>query len=355
MTAILSPHTTAQRFPVQGTRRHNRGVVLRNLMREESASRADLARLTGLTRPTITEVIRELLETGVVIEAGRSTSSRVGKPSTMLEVDAQAIQSIVIDLTSPDRIVAAVCSPDAGMPMRREIARTADAADAVAGLVVDLAAELAGQGASPVLGVGIAVSLGAQAEGAACAQALAARPETAGFAVHVAAEADLIARAEAGHTTDEFLLVRLGEVISTSIVTEYTAGAPSARELAHLDVGDDAGRACRCGSTGCVHAWLAVLAERMTDAQDDDARRDLAGEAAQRLASPLAAIVSALDLPEVVLSGGSPLGGLELCRATEQALTAAQLPGAPVRVRCSTMSDAVLRGAAAHVLAVELA
>ncbi|UNK70784.1 ROK family transcriptional regulator [Microbacterium sp. H1-D42] len=349
----LSSRATAQQLPGLGTRRHNRGVVLQTLLREETASRADLARLTGLARPTITEVIRELLATGVVIETGHSQEVRVGKPSVMLEIDAQAAQSIAVDLTRPDWIVGAVCGPDGSIRLRHEIAR-ASASDQGAA-VTTLVARLSAQSGVPVLGVGIGVPLGADEEATAVSAALATAPETVSLPVHIAAEADLVARAEAGYGTDEFLLVRAGDVISTAIVTEYTAGTPTARELAHLDVGGDAGRACRCGNSGCVHVWLAVLGERIETAADEDAKDALRREAGTRLGTPLAAIVSALDLPHVVLSGTSGLRGDALCDAAETALSAARLPSAHVEVRCSGMEDAVLRGAAAQVLAVELA
>ena len=352
-TTSLSPRAAAQQLPGHGSRRHNRGVVLQTLLREETASRADLARLTGLARPTITDVVRELLETGVVIETGQSQEVRVGKPSVMLEIDTRAAQSIAVDLTAPEWIAGAVCAPDGSILLRNEIARDAvtDVGAAVAGLV----ARLSAQSGVPVLGVGLGIRLTDDGEAAAVTAALAQLPETASLPVHVSLEADLVARAEAGHGTAEFLLVRLGEVISTAIMTDYTAAAPTARELAHVDVGGDAGRACRCGNHGCVHVWIAVLAERVQSATDEHTREALRIEAGTRLGKPLAAIVSALDLPEVVLSGNCALRGDELCDAAETALMAARLPNAHVEVRCSTLEDAVLRGAAGQVLATELA
>ncbi|MFE6996300.1 winged helix-turn-helix transcriptional regulator [Microbacterium sp. NPDC057659] len=345
---------TATHIPVHGARRHNRGVVLQALLRETSASRADLARLTGLARPTITEVVRDLLADGVVIETGQSQETRVGKPSVLLEVDGDAVQTIAVDLTSPNWIVGAVCAPDGRILVRQEIARdsTSDLPAAVAALV----ARLAAQAGCPVLGVGFGVPMNAASgDAAAFIGALSTHAETALLPAYAAAEADLAARAEAGYGDSEFLLVRLGEVVSTAIVTGYTAGTDTARELAHLDVGGDPGRDCRCGNSGCVHAWIAVLEERMDAATDERTREALRIEAGERLGTPLAAIASALDLPQVVLSGTSSLMGPELCSAAESALTAARLRNAPVEVRCGQTEDAVLRGAAAQVLAAELA
>ncbi|MBN8424795.1 ROK family transcriptional regulator [Microbacterium esteraromaticum] len=352
-TVSLSARATAQQLPVHGTRRHNRAVVLQTLLREETASRADLARMTGLARPTITEVIRELLATGIVIETGQSQEVRVGKPSVMLEIDRRAVQSIAIDLTGRNWIAGAVCAPDGSVLLRSEVARDPDAD--VAASVAAIAARLVEQSDAAVLGIGLGIGLDQRHEITACNAALAAQPATASLPVHTGLEADVVARAEAGHGTDEFLLVRLGAVTSTAIITAYTADASTARELAHLDVGGDAGRECVCGSRTCVHVWLAVLAERCENAPDETARDAVRDEAGARLGAPLAAIVSALDLPQVVLSGDTALLGERLCHAAETALMSARLPGAHVEVRASAVRDAVLHGVAAQVLAYELA
>lgn len=347
----LSSRATAQQLPGQGSRRHNRGVVLQTLLRETTASRADLARLTGLARPTITEVIRELLATGLVIETGQSQEVRVGKPSVMLEIDPEAALSIAVDLTEPDWIIGAVHAPDGGIKLRTEIARAS--IDDTAGAVGELVASLSARSGAHVLGVGIGVALGAMDDADACAQAIAARTETAQLPVHVAAEADLIARAEAGFDTGEFLLLHLGEPITTAIVTEYT-GDRTARELAHLDVGGDAGHTCRCGSSACVHAWLHALSAQIAETDDETEIDRLRVEAGARLGTSLAAIVSVLDLPKVVLHGTTALRGDEMCLAAEDSLGRARLQTAHVEVRCSRLADAVLTGAALQVLAAEL-
>src|SRR3979490_3453663 len=60
-------------------RSHNRSLVLQTLYRSGERSRADIARETGLTRVTISDLVAELLNEGLVVELGQRESARPGK------------------------------------------------------------------------------------------------------------------------------------------------------------------------------------------------------------------------------------------------------------------------------------
>lgn len=74
-------------------------AVMEILLRERSASRAGLSRLTGLSKQTISEVIRVLAERGFVIERGL-ISGGVGRSAVRYEVDPNAGYVLGIDLGS---------------------------------------------------------------------------------------------------------------------------------------------------------------------------------------------------------------------------------------------------------------
>ncbi len=57
----------------------NRKTVV-NLIRKESVSRADLARKTGLTRAGITNIIDDLIQSGIIIESGVQDAANGRKP-----------------------------------------------------------------------------------------------------------------------------------------------------------------------------------------------------------------------------------------------------------------------------------
>ena len=67
-------------------RRNNLELVLRHLSTVGPDSRAGIAARAGLTRATVSRLVAELIELGVVLEAGREGGGRAGRPSTRLEL-----------------------------------------------------------------------------------------------------------------------------------------------------------------------------------------------------------------------------------------------------------------------------
>jgi len=357
MPSILSADASpvSRRTPLTNTharsiRDRNRGLVLRTLMQRSGISRADLARITGLARPTISEVVKSLIDEGVIRESGQSQDARPGKPAVMLEFDQRAVQVIALDLSAPDRVVGALATPDGGLAHRRVRPSDADAVQAAGAIV----AELAMLASSPPLGVGVGVPSGAPA--LLGLHALLA--QTVDAPVHLFDDADLAADAELqfGGLDSDFLLVRLGTRIGTAIRAFDDDGAPverstGARELAHVIAGGDPGDACPCGRIGCVHAWASVpaLARRLDEATAAD-RGEVLAAAGTRLGTSLSVIAAAVDLPTIVLSGPPTAVGDELIAAAAAAVQAASHPSRGPEVRGSTLDDAVLRGAAARVV-----
>src|SRR5215210_7686512 len=81
----------------QQTRVHNEGLVVRPLYALGPISRAEVARLTGLTRTTVSDVVATLLDGGVVREIGRGPSSG-GKAPILLQVDNDARLVVGLDV-----------------------------------------------------------------------------------------------------------------------------------------------------------------------------------------------------------------------------------------------------------------
>jgi predicted NBD/HSP70 family sugar kinase len=79
--------------PVAASRSKTRGVVLDLIREARTISRVELAASAGLTPPTITQVVRELMDHGLVMEVGRGTSTG-GKPPTLLQLNPQARYSV---------------------------------------------------------------------------------------------------------------------------------------------------------------------------------------------------------------------------------------------------------------------
>ncbi|MEZ5226369.1 MAG: helix-turn-helix domain-containing protein [Acidimicrobiales bacterium] len=73
--------------------------MLQALFRGQGLSRADLSRELGLSRVTMSDVVGDLVEEGLVIELGTRSSSRPGKPAMLLEINRQGHHIIGLDLS----------------------------------------------------------------------------------------------------------------------------------------------------------------------------------------------------------------------------------------------------------------
>ncbi|HEU5101482.1 MAG TPA: helix-turn-helix domain-containing protein, partial [Roseiflexaceae bacterium] len=82
----------------QHTRGHNSRLVLRKIYDAGEISRAALARLTQLTRTTVSEVVAELIDQGLVQEVGQGPVG-VGRTPTLLSVVDDARSIVAVDIT----------------------------------------------------------------------------------------------------------------------------------------------------------------------------------------------------------------------------------------------------------------
>ncbi|HEY8548104.1 MAG TPA: ROK family transcriptional regulator, partial [Acidimicrobiales bacterium] len=135
-------------------RRHNRGLVLGRLLRHGPQSRADLARATRLTAPTISALVADLLDDGLVAERGRRAGG-TGKPATLLEVVPDARHVVCLDLSDHGRFVGGVVDLTGRVTERRAVARDGRTGAAAGALVAELTADLLASTDRPVLGVGV--------------------------------------------------------------------------------------------------------------------------------------------------------------------------------------------------------
>ena len=88
-------------FPTKAThaqtRAHNSGLVLRAIYDLGPISRAEIARLTGLTRTSVGELVGELEHEGLAREIGRGPSTG-GKAPTLVSLVDDARNVVTLDL-----------------------------------------------------------------------------------------------------------------------------------------------------------------------------------------------------------------------------------------------------------------
>lgn len=138
-------------------RRHNLSAILRAVHRGGPTSRADLTRLTGLNRSTISALVAELVQLGLVAERQPDATRQVGRPSPVVEARGQVaalavhpeIDAVTVGLVGLDGVVH--------RRIRSAVDRSPSAAEAVS-LAVGMFEELRGDlEAVDVVGVGVAV------------------------------------------------------------------------------------------------------------------------------------------------------------------------------------------------------
>jgi predicted NBD/HSP70 family sugar kinase len=350
-------------------RTHNRSLVLATLFHDGAMSRADLARATGLTRVTTSDLVGDLVGDGLVVERGTRQGSRPGKPAMLVDLDRPRLQVVGLDLSDDREYRGAVIDLTGAVLERRALPRPADGdAEAALRAVHELATELLAAAQGRVLGVGVGAPGVISHDGVVLSspnlgwfdlplqQNLRDR---LGVPVHVANDANVAALAEhtLGGASGDVLVVKVGRGVGAGVLTrgELTRGSRSAAgEIGHVTVGTDGGPQCVCGKHGCLESWLSIrsLEERIAHGADRD---DVLRDAGERLAIAIAPIVGALDLSEIVLSGPADTLDGVLRDTAVHTLRARTFLHEDVQVRMSAQGDdVVLRGAVVLILDGEL-
>jgi predicted NBD/HSP70 family sugar kinase len=367
---ILRP--SAKSLP-EHSRSHNRALVLQTLYRAGSVSRADLARATGLTRVTISDLVAQLIGDDLIVELGQREDARPGKPATLLDINRSGFQILGLDLSDHAVLRGGVLDLDGHILERREVGLDGASGSAVVDKVIALTRELIAAAGAPILGVGVGspgvVDLGGTVISAPnlgwSDLPLQSLLENAiGLPVLVAndANAAVLAEHSFGGALSDTMLVKVGHGVGAGLLlggTPLFGNRFAAGEIGHVVVGTDGGAQCACGKVGCLETWLAI--PRLTanlEATDDPAERErILRRAGERLGIALAPVVGALDLAEVVLSGPAELLDGPLTEAAIDTLrnrTMAEFHG-DLTVRMTALGqDIVMRGAAAMVLSGQL-
>lgn len=354
-------------------RSHNRSLVLQTLYRLGQRSRADIARDTGLTRVTVSDLVADLIAETLIIEVGQREDARPGKPATLLDLNREAFQIVGIDLSAYEIFRGAILDLDGRIIERAEVPLAGSiGADATA-KVLALAETLVSRATLPILGIGVgspgvvdlagtvlsAPNLGWT--GVDLQAQLAAK-----FALPVLVMNDANAAALAEHSfgdaNSDMMLVKVGHGVGAGLLlggTLLLGSRFAAGEIGHVVVGTDGGAECACGKQGCLETWLATprLDEALAGSASSANRTAVLREAGHRLGIALAPVVGSLDLAEIVLSGPVELLDGTLAEATLNTVRARTMPefhGNLVLRMTKLGEDIVVRGATVMVLSSRL-
>lgn len=390
--------TDAGRRNVRDLRRGNRARLLRELYFRGPLSRQELISATGLSSASVSNVAADLLEAGVVVEAG-AVESDGGRPRILLRVDTGRFQVVGIDV-GETRIrverfdlglheqASADIPVDGARPDPRQV--VAGIAEGLAELTAD---------ADSILGAGIGVPGIVLRTPSAVVHGQTVGWDAVPLEDLLRAHTDLplfidngaatMGQAEmwfgSGATTDSAVFLLLGSGAGASLIAEG-ASVTSAGEWGHTTV-QIGGRRCRCGARGCLEAYVgaeAVIARyleaagaaRVDPAEEErtlgrilelaeedgsaagDAAREVLAETALLLGVGIANLINLLTPKRVLIGGWAGLAMAPLlprirAAAREHAL---RLPFSQASIELGALGpDAVARGAATLPVAAFLA
>jgi predicted NBD/HSP70 family sugar kinase len=323
--------------------------VLRLIWQERRIARAEIARRLDLARSTVSEIVRALLETGLVAEAGEGTS-RGGRPPILLAFEDEALAILGVDIGASHVAVAltdlrgrVLLWEEASHPVRTDPA----GARALVERLCDSCLAAWGKGTDRLVGIGVSIASPVDPErpGRLPETVLPAWEGELGLdplsrkydaPLLVDNDANLGALAErwwgASRGVDDFAYIKLatgigsGHVIRGSV---YRGAKGIAGEIGHVVV-DPHGPPCVCGLRGCLTTYVgsealarrarelladhpgSVLAtgeptaERIAEAAlaGDPAGLRVVHDAAESLGVAVAGMLNILNPAVVVFGGG---------------------------------------------------
>lgn len=376
--------TNTQIASIQTAREINRGVVLNLIRRRQPISRADLARVSGLQRSTVSEIIEQLIRERWVVDGPTGRPPRGRRPTFLQLNSRRAI--VVVDLR-PATTTIAISDANGGFLSHESIATPADAK--IASIMLSEKIQEMMSSHSDLFFEGIGVSVPGRFDDKEQRVVFAPNlkwhefdlrsPLEKATGLHVelenAANACVLAEVWFGHgeRTRDLAVVTVSEGIGVGIFSNghlIRGWNGMAGEFGHVQL-DPEGPRCGCGARGCweVYAsnWAALryyseysptatrlaFGDLLSLAENGDAPALKAlGRMSQAIGRGLRMIVAGLSPEEIVFVGEFTRLWNHAGPLIEADVAAAVLAGKPPRVRPAQADPrtARLRGTVAMVL-----
>lgn len=334
------------RMDSMSMRARNRSMLLRQIYCRETTSRADLARATGMSRSATSALVEELIEVGLVVEAGPGIS-RGGRRPTQLAFAEDAWSILGIDMGATHVSVAVTNLRGRVAVMHSAPCPARDEPQTALRLIeslVESAMSAAGVAPADLLGAGLAVAspVDPQQPGRLPPLFMPAWQDVdltrdlrlpGDPPLHIGNDANLGALAEswwgAGRDGEDLAFIKLGTGIGAGFVLGgqiFHGQGGTAGELGHFVI-DPHGPACVCGLRGCLATFIGTpalldatrallpdypdtlmtrfdLQGLIQGVQDgDQLARRVVREAAERLGLAVAGLLNLLNPKTVVLGG----------------------------------------------------
>jgi N-acetylglucosamine repressor len=258
----------------------NSNLLIELVRESRPISRAELARRSGLSAPTVSTIVGQLLEQGILVEVATAPANG-GRPPVLLDINASGGYVVGIKLRG-DGLTTVVCDLDAQVVATLDTpgALVNDPAAAIAAIEHETRRALgtAGVPRSKVLGVGVGLSGVIDSRGGICKfshllqwrDVELVKPLRRSLRLPVWIDNDMNALAVAEKWTGDglayrdFVTLSVGRGIGLGIVIDrapYRGATGSSGELGHMIV-EPGGPRCECGRFGCLESLVGEDALR---------------------------------------------------------------------------------------------
>lgn len=332
---------------------YNKSMVMEILRNNDSVSRAELSRNTGLSMPTIMKITDDFIQNGLVVEVGKGTSSG-GKPPMMLELVPESRLFVGMDISGA-MYKCIIMNLKGGVVFRKNCLRqnVRKAGNDIDTIIefIDTTIRESGVDYRCLSGLGIGVPGIVKTEKGIVANSIdfgwsnldLRTPLERYFRIPVYVEnsSKVMAVGEqwfgTGRECDNFALVTVGRGIGAAFIINgeiYSGFNNQSGEIGHMVIDAD-GPACKCGKRGCLETFASgkvierkagelVLSGTTTVLRNlcggnadeittdmvfaaaelgDEPAKKIADEAADHLAAGLENLVALLDCQRIVLTG----------------------------------------------------
>jgi len=327
---FLSHTMTSKKATHQQTKQHNRDLVLRTIFASESISRAEVARVTRLTRTTVSEVVSALLAEGLVSEVGRGESLG-GKSPILLSVVDDSRYLIGLNLAQ-GKFTGAIVNLRGKIKETVEVPVNDDNGENALQLVYQMIDLLVAKKMEPIVGIGVGTpGLVNTRKGVVVNavnldwQDLPLGPlleQKYKVPARVLNDSQAAAIGEfvygGGHEPDEnMVVVNIIHGIGAGILINgrlFQGDGGGAGEIGHV-VAQENGDLCRCGKRGCletVASARAIVKKMKMDSlaevdsafsAGDSTARAAVENAGRYLGLSLANLFATLNIQKIVLTG----------------------------------------------------
>jgi predicted NBD/HSP70 family sugar kinase len=321
----------------------NRRILLNIVSDRQPISRADIAKLSGLNKATVSMITNELLRDKFVIEDGMGKTTPIGgKPPTPLRINEMRFGLFGIDIRA-DETILALCDFQSRLVARKSYETGSDP-KAFLREIADEISKLRAEHSQFIEIAGIGVSLPGLVDNRSgrfiTSVVLPWREvpvvellgKSTGLRVTIDNSARCAALAEIWHGKSNYahirdlLYVSVSSGLACGVVIDgalYRGGTNTAGQFGHLSI-ESNGPECRCGQRGCWDLYASdnatvarykglanatlkrgVSIRRIVELVEsgDPAAIEAVSESARYLGRGIAGLINGFD-PEVVVVGG---------------------------------------------------